>query len=110
MPHPSQPLSSPRPFRTRFWLYWYPLALFQEVRGSSWERAAAWRHNVGLRPLLLDTALRWWTLGVWLLALGDRLQHGQPGLAKMPLCAGAVLLAMSATPIAGFLLLGQGHG
>lgn len=110
MPHLA-PATARSPFTARLWLYWYPLAVFQDVKGTPWERAAAWRHNVGLRPLLMDTALRWWTLAVWLLVAGDRLQGwGLPDVAKVPLCGGTVLLAMSATPIAGFLLLGMDHG
>lgn len=92
----------------RFWLYWYPLVFFQDVKGSTWERSAALRHNHGLRHLLVDTMLRWWALAVWLLVAGERLQRwGQPALAKVPLGGGAILLAMSATPLAAYLLLGM---
>ena len=112
---PSDAVTSARPegpaFRTLLYRYFFFAWLFKDAcRGTLFERAAAWRHNVEQARWLPVYMRRYIVSGLLLAALGGLLEPLAPLVAACFFVPGVVTVPMAAVALIGWLWLRAGAG
>ncbi len=97
--------------RTLLYRYFFFAWLFKDTaRGTLYERAAAWRHNVEQARWLPTYMRRYLVCGLVLVALGGMLEPLAPLLAVWFFVPGVVTVPMTAVVLVGWLWLRGGAG